>query len=144
MKGYKFRLQNLLDLRTDMEEQCKREFKIIQKDKNELEEKHNNLKDSYSKYSSKNDEVSVVEKKIKQMYLCAIEDSIEKVKLEIKEKNKQLEEKRIELKQKQIDRKIVETLKEKKEAAFIKKQNLIEQKNNDEFALYAFIRKESI
>jgi flagellar FliJ protein len=44
------------------------------------------------------------------------------------------------LKQKQIERKTVETLKDKQLKAFIKEQELIEQKSNDEFALYGFIR----
>lgn len=143
MNGYKFRLQKLLDIRIDIEEECKREFRIIQNDKNVLEEKLNNLKFTYNKYSQRNNEISVIEKKIKQRYLTAIEDSIARVIVELKQKNKLLEEKRIELKQKQVEKKIVEKLKGKKENAFIKEQNLIEQKNNDEFALYGFIRKES-
>ncbi len=51
-----------------------------------------------------------------------------------------VEERREELKTKQVERKTVEILKEKDKLAFEKEQNMIEQRNNDEFALYAFIR----
>ena len=44
------------------------------------------------------------------------------------------------MKQCQVDKKTVEILKEKQKSAFLREQNLIEQKTNDEFALYAFIR----
>ncbi len=58
----------------------------------------------------------------------------------MKQKLKIVEERREELKTKQLERKTVEILKEKDKLAFEKEQNMIEQRNNDEFALYAFIR----
>ena len=51
-----------------------------------------------------------------------------------------MEARRSDLKQRQIDRKIVETLKDKQYTAFLKEQDRIEQINNDEFALYAYMR----
>ena len=61
--------------------------------------------------------------------------------MELNNKEKILEERREKLKAMQIERKIVETLKDKQKQQFIEEQNLIEQKNNDEFALYAYVRK---
>ncbi|MDP4177061.1 MAG: flagellar export protein FliJ [Bacillota bacterium] len=141
MKGYVFRLQKLLDIRIDIEEQCKREFKDAQNEKNASEEKLSRLKEDYTKYSMPAQKETIIEIKIRQIYLNTLKESIEKQIEEVKQKDKLLEEKRIELLQKQVDRKTVETLKEKNEKLFIKEQNLIEQKDNDEFALYGFIRR---
>ena len=44
------------------------------------------------------------------------------------------------MKKKQVDRKTVDILKEKQLAAYTKEENRIEQINNDEFALYAYMR----
>ncbi|WP_125152174.1 flagellar export protein FliJ [Clostridium rectalis] len=140
MKGYKFRLQKLLDIRVSKEEECKRRFQEAQRRRLEVENRLSLLKDNYKKYSTINAKDSIIEKKIKHQYLIALNSSIENTHLELKNKKEKVNEVRLDLKQKQIDRKTVETLKEKGQDAFIKEQKLIEQKSNDEFALYAFLR----
>lgn len=142
MGQYKFKLQKLLDIRLDKEEESKRHFKEAQSDKLNVEKKLNTLKENYDKYRELTGQESVIERKIKHVYLNAINYSIAEASKELKVKEKVLEDKRQELKQKQIDRKTVESLKEKKIAEFMKEQELIEQKMNDEFALYAFIRNQ--
>lgn len=143
MEHYQFRLQKLLDIRADKEEESKRNFKEAQSEKLKVEEKLNNLKESYKKYREMTGEESVIERKIKHVYLNAINYNITETSKELKIKERVLEDKREDLKLKQIDRKTVESLKEKQKAEFIKEQELIEQKMNDEFALYAFIRQQN-
>lgn len=137
---YKFRLQKLLDIRLDKEEEGKRNFKEAQRQKNIVEEKLDNLKGTYKKYKEDTREQSVVERKLKHMYLNALNNTIDETKVELKSRISTLEDKRQDLKNRQIERKTVESLKEKQQLAFNKEQQLIEQKNNDEFALYGFIR----
>lgn len=143
MEHYQFRLQKLLDIRADKEEESKRNFKEAQSEKLKVEEKLNNLKENYTKYREMSGEESVIERKIKHVYLNAINYNIAETSKELKIKERVLEDKREDLKLKQIDRKTVESLKEKQKAEFIKEQELIEQKMNDEFALYAFIRQQN-
>ncbi|MDW8799659.1 flagellar export protein FliJ [Clostridium sp. A1-XYC3] len=142
MQHYRFRLQKLLDIRIDKEEESKRIFKDAQSEKLKVEEKLNILKENYNKYRELNGSESPIERKIKHVYLNAISHSISEVSEELKRKSQVLEEKRLELNEKQIDRKTVESLKEKQKAEFLKEQDLIEQRMNDEFALYAFIRNQ--
>lgn len=139
MESYKFRLQKLLNIRKDKEEESKRKFKEIQKEKLEVENKLTCLEESYKKYSNSCNE-SIVEQKIKYQYLSALTVGINQTSKELESKEKVLNNAREELKQKQIERKTVEILKEKGQEAFLKEQNLIEQKTNDEFALYAHIK----
>ena len=140
MENYKFRLQKLLDIKIDMEDESKRKFKEAQDVKIAVEIKLEELKGNYKKYSFVNDKTSLVEKKIVQNYLEALTLNIVYTNKELISKSKILDEKREDLKQKLVERKTVEVLKEKGKEIFIKEQNFIEQKNNDEFALYGFIR----
>ncbi|RXI49514.1 flagellar export protein FliJ [Clostridium tetani] len=140
MKGYKFNLQKLLDIRKDREEQCKIQFQNAQKLKIDIENKLMSLKDSYRKYSSEITGESIIGRKIRHQYLINVSHNIELTTEELKKREEEVEKVRISLKQKQIERKTVETLREKDKSAFIKEQNLLEQKANDEFALYGFIR----
>lgn len=140
MSKYNFRLQKLLDIRLDKEEESKRNFTEAQNQKLKVETKLEELNTSYEKYRNIQGNESVIKRRITHIYLNAINYSINETTEELKQKEKILEDKRYDLKQKQIDRKTVEILKEKGEKAFLKEQNLIEQRNNDEFALYGFIR----
>ena len=140
MEGYKFKLQKLLDIREDKEEESKRHFKEAQLQKETVEERLGSLKDNYNKYRTVSSDGGLVQQKMKHMYLNALNNSIIETKNELQKKVIVLDEKREALKQRQIERKTVEILKEKQLLAFTKEQALIEQKTNDEFALYGFIR----
>ncbi|KGM97407.1 flagellar biosynthesis protein FliJ [Clostridium novyi A str. 4552] len=141
MQGFKFRLQSLLDIRCNLEEQSKIAFKEAQSAKNLIENKLNNLKENYNKYSKIDFSCNATERKIRQKYCNVLEFNIDETSVELIKKNEILENKREQLKKRQMERKTVEILKDKQEVAYIKEQNLIEQKANDEFALYAYIRK---
>lgn len=125
------------------EDQSKMEFKKAMEEKRNTEIKLNNLKNSYDKFNKFNEEESIIERKLKLNYLKCLNSTINSVNEELKHRNKFVEEKRIVLKEKQVNRKTVEILKQKKFEEFQKEQNSIEQKANDEFALYGFIRARS-
>ena len=140
MMGFNFKLQKLLDIRISKEDESKRVFKEAQQQKLKTEEKLNDLKENYNKYNVINKNETLIQQKIKKNYLNVINNSINETSKELEKKVFVLEQKREDLKKKQIDRKTVEILKEKKLDSFIKEQNRIEQINNDEFALYSYIR----
>lgn len=137
---YRFRLQKLLDIRKNHEDKSKIRFKEAQREKDVVEKELTNLKEKYKNYRNINSYDTIVHQKIKQNYLNAINSAIDKNTLLYEDKGKILEQKREELKKCQVEKKTVEILKEKQKSAFVKEQNLIEQKSNDEFALFAFIR----
>ncbi|MBU3155088.1 flagellar export protein FliJ [Clostridium estertheticum] len=138
--AYKFRLQKLLDIRQDFEDKSKLEFKEAQREKNMVEKELNSLKENYSAHRNIDAYESIIQQKIKQNYLNALNYSIDKNTIVLEDKGKILEQKREKLKLCQVEKKTVEILKEKQKITFLKEQNLIEQKSNDEFALFAFIR----
>ena len=138
--GYKFSLQKLLEIRGEKEEESKRLFTESQRQKQITENELSNMRDSYDKYKGIRPGEDVIYQKIKRNYLLALESGIKSKEKELVVKSREVEVRRIDLKQRQVDRKIVETLKEKQYRAFIKEQDRIEQINNDEFALYAYMR----
>ena len=140
MEKYKFPLQKLLNIRIDKEDESKRDFVESQRQKNIVEENVNMLKFNYKKYNIKNNDETIALKKIRDIYLTTLNDHILKGEDELEQKKEAVEIQRIDLKQKQIERKTVEILGDKCFAAYNKEINRIEQKENDEFALYAFVR----
>ncbi len=118
----------------------KRLFTESQRQKQITENELSNMRDSYDKYKGIRPGEDVIYQKIKRNYLLALESGIKNKEKELVVKSREVEVRRIDLKQRQVDRKIVETLKEKQYRAFIKEQDRIEQINNDEFALYAYMR----
>lgn len=141
MGKFNFRLQKLLDLKFQKEEQSKLVFKKAQEEKLKVEQKLDTLKDDYKRYSEVRMFGTVVEQKITHNYLEALISCIDETNVELDKKNQVLEQKRKELVEKQIERKTVETLKEKQKINFELETKLIEQKFNDELALYGYIRK---
>lgn len=133
---FKFRLDKLLEIRMQKEEECKREFNENQRQKKIIESKLQDLNEKYDKYKGINPNEDVVYQKLKRYYLKGLQTGM-------KETEKTLvEKKRRELKEKQVDRKIVETLKEKKYESYVKEQNRVEQITIDEIALYSYMRKD--
>ncbi|MBC8062234.1 MAG: flagellar export protein FliJ [Clostridiaceae bacterium] len=141
MNGYKFRLQKLLDIRIDKEEESKIKFKEAQVQKENTELRLDKLKETYENTAKTETAVSLIERKIKCNYLNAVNQSINNTKTELDRNVLNLEGKRSELEKKQIERKTVEILRDKKETLYLKEQDMVEQKANDEFALYGFIRR---
>lgn len=140
VKGFKFSLDKLLDIRSKKEEESKRHFTNTQREYQLVTAKLEGMKDNYSKYNSMDPKETVVYRKIKKSYLMALTTTIKDVEKEVVLKERELEFRRNDLKRKQVEKKTVEILKEKKLNEFIKEQERIEQINNDEFALYAFMK----
>ena len=141
MSTFKFRLQKLLDMRLQREEESKRELKKAQNEKNIVADKLNNLEEHYKKYNKIDVKATVIENKMKYNYLNALSNNIGETKKELDVKEENVRNKLEKVKVCQIERKTVETLKEKSKEAFIKELNQKEQKTNDELALYGYIRK---
>ncbi|MBV4424062.1 flagellar export protein FliJ [Clostridium tyrobutyricum] len=141
MKKYEFKLQKLLDIREDQEDKSKMEFQKAKEDSMKVKEKLDSMKYSYDKYKDLSRVKNPIQQKITHIYLKSLTGSIDAAEREFQNKQKIVEVKREEMKKRQIDRKTVDILKEKDKTAFMRFENRMEQNQNDEFALYGFIRK---
>ena len=143
-KSFKFNLEKVLDIRKEKEEESIRQFKEVQKEKISIENCLNDLKDNYDKYKGVKSGESIIYQKIKRNYLNSVSLGIKNTEKKLRNKIEELETKRLDLNEKRIERKTVETLKDKKFNEFINEQNRVERINNDELALYAFVRNKAI
>ena len=139
---FKFRLDKLLEIRMQKEEECKREFNENQRQKKIIESKLQDLNEKYDKYKGVNLNEDVVYQKLKRYYLKGLQTGMKETEKTLNKKIMEVEKKRRELKEKQVDRKIVKTLKEKKYESYVKEQNRVEQITIDEIALYSYMRKD--
>lgn len=142
-KGFKFGLDKLLEMREKKEEESKRRFTQSQREARKTKVKLDDLNDSYKKYNGINKGETLVYQKIKKNYLFALNKGIDETEKELKLRERELDFRREDLKKKQIERKTVDILKEKQLTAYNKEQNRIEQINNDEFALYSYMRNQA-
>lgn len=140
MEKFHFRLEKLLEIRRDLEDESKIQFKNAQDEKVKAEEELQSLKEKYKEVSKNKNCSTIFEYKIVNNYINFLDKRIEEEKINLKNKTIAVEEKRKELIDKQRDRKAVEKLRENKYLEYVKEAQAIEQKNNDEFALYGFIR----
>ena len=138
---FNFKLQKLLDIRLQQEETSKVSFQKAQRDSFLAEEHLYTLQENYNKYNLEDYEETIIHKKIKRNYLSALSKYIEEAEIEIEVKEKVLEECREDLMDRQIERKTIELLKEKKYDEYLFEENQKEQKMNDEFALYGYIKQ---
>lgn len=137
---YRFSLQKLLEIREEKEEESKRFFTETKNRKIATENELKELRELYENYKGIKPGETVIYQKIKRQYLKALELGIKEKEKELELREKELEQRRLELKEKQIERKTVSKLKEKQYESYQKEQNRIEQLNNDEFALYGYMR----
>ncbi|CUU50218.1 flagellar export protein FliJ [Clostridium beijerinckii] len=140
---FKFGLEKLLEIRREKEEESKRLFTESQREKKRIEERLQELKVSYQKYSGISPNEDVVYQKLKRYYIQGVQSGIRSTEKDLAVKNKEIENRRKDLTAKQMERKTVQTLKEKKYSEYVKEQDRVEQINIDELALYAYVRNQN-
>lgn len=143
MSNFKFKLQKLLDIRINEEEESKVFYSKAQNQKTIVEKKLYELEDNYRKYSDLSRAKDTVSKKIAINYLSYLNTHIKDTEKELETKSVELEKAKKDFIDKRIKRRSLEVLKEKKLLELKKEEERLEQISNDEFALYGYIRKTS-
>jgi len=141
LKKFKFKLEKLLDINIKEEDESKLKYTQAQNEKRIVEKNLERLEENYKKYSDITRANDVISQKVTINYLSTLTQSIKLTDEKLKEEEKKVIEAQNDLIQKQIKRKSLEILKEKEMERVRKEEERIEQIRNDEFALYAYIRK---
>ena len=143
MSNFKFKLQKLLDIRVNEEEESKLFYSKAQKQKNIVENKLHELENNYKKYSDISRAKDTISQKITMNYLSYLNTTIKDTEKELEAKEIELEKAKKDFIDKRIKRRSLEVLKENKILEIKKEEERLEQISNDEFALYGYIRKTS-
>lgn len=143
MSNFKFKLQKLLDIRVNEEEESKLFYSKAQNQKNIVENKLHELENNYKKYSDISRAKDTISQKITMNYLSYLNTTIKDTEKELEAKKIELEKAKNDFIDKRIKRRSLEVLKENKILEIKKEEERLEQISNDEFALYGYIRKTS-
>ena len=143
MSNFKFKLQKLLDIRVNEEEESKLFYSKAQNQKNIVENKLHELEKNYKKYSDISRAKDTISQKITMNYLSYLNTTIKDTEKELEAKEIELEKAKKDFIDKRIKRRSLEVLKENKILEIKKEEERLEQISNDEFALYGYIRKTS-
>ena len=143
MSNFKFKLQKLLDIRINEEEESKLFYSKAQNQKNIVENKLHELENNYKKYSDISRAKDTISQKITMNYLSYLNTTIKDTEKELEAKEIELEKAKKDFIDKRIKRRSLEVLKENKILEIKKEEERLEQISNDEFALYGYIRKTS-
>ena len=143
MSNFKFKLQKLLDIRVNEEEESKLFYSKAQNQKNIVENKLHELENNYKKYSDISRAKDTISQKITMNYLSYLNTTIKDTEKELEAKEIELEKAKKAFIDKRIKRRSLEVLKENKILEIKKEEERLEQISNDEFALYGYIRKTS-
>ncbi len=141
MSNFKFKLQKLLDIRVNEEEESKLFYSKAQNQKNIVENKLHELENNYKKYSDISRAKDTISQKITMNYLSYLNTTIKDTEKELEAKEIELEKAKKDFIDKRIKRRSLEVLKENKILEIKKEEERLEQISNDEFALYGYIRK---
>lgn len=142
MGSFTFRLQKVLDYRTKIEDQKKQEFMKARLDYIKQEEKLNSLKKELQDCIKKGWLFSdVFHYQVMNNYIAFMNEKIDKQYKVTKSSEKIMDEKKSEYTESRINRKVIDKLKENAFDEYKKDSDSIEQKQNDEFALYGYMRK---
>ena len=143
MSNFKFKLQKLLDIRVNEEEESKLFYSKAQNQKNIVENKLHELENNYKKYSDISRAKDTISQKITMNYLSYLNTTIKDTEKELEAKEIELEKAKKDFIDKRIKRRSLEVLKENKILEVKKEEERLEQISNDEFDLYGYIRKTS-
>ena len=143
MSNFKFKLQKLLDIRVNEEEESKLFYSKAQNQKNIVENKLHELENNYKKYSDISRAKDTISQKITMNYLSYLNTTIKDTEKELEAKEIELEKAKKDFIDKRIKRRSLEVLKENKILEIKKEEERLEKISNDEFALYGYIRKTS-
>ena len=143
MSNFKFKLQKLLDIRVNEEEESKLFYSKAQNQKNIVENKLHELENNHKKYSDISRAKDTISQKITMNYLSYLNTTIKDTEKELEAKEIELEKAKKDFIDKRIKRRSLEVLKENKILEIKKEEERLEQISNDEFALYGYIRKTS-
>lgn len=139
---FRFGLDKLLEIRKAKEEESIRLFTESQREKKNIEDRLEELKENYHKYKGIRPEEDVVYQKLKRYYLQGVQNGINSNEKDLVVKNHEVDKRRRDVTVKQMERKTVQTLKDKKYETYVKEQDRVEQINIDELALYAYVRNQ--
>ena len=149
MAKFLYRMQNILDIKMKLEESAKQEYGEARHNLNVEEDKLQELKYRKNEYhqdyiEALSGELDILKIEECNNFMHAMDDLIDKQKLQVQKRSKELERAREKLNTVMQERKMHEKLKEKQFDEFVGMMNSQENKETDEVVSYQYNSKEDV
>ncbi len=149
MAKFKYRLQNILNIKLKMEDQAKQEFSAAKIQLDEEEEKLEALIARKNGYEEKARELlsgvlNVREIEDNKNAIITMEGYVAAQRFEVDKAARRLEQARVRMTEAMQERKTQETLREKAFEAFLQEENRAESKAIDELTSYTYGQKQEV
>jgi len=142
MKGFVYRLQKVLEYRIRIEDEKKQAFVKARLEYLKEIERLQNLQHSLDLIiSQENRGDNIFSYITRYNYYILLEERIEDQSMRVKIYEDEMNKKKYEFQESQKARKVLDKLKDNAQNEFMESLDRIEQKQNDEFALYGYMRK---
>lgn len=142
MGGFTFRLQKVLDHRSRIEEVKKQAFAESRikyfNEKQKLDLLHSRLEEFNQQDYNGDSAFSYL---VSYNYMMGLEKKIEEQQKVVTVRHDEMEEKKNDFTQSRKDRKVIDKLRENALNRYKTEMDKIEQKQNDEFALYRYVKR---
>lgn len=146
MAKFRYKMQNILDIKEQLENQAKMQFAAAQARLNEEENRLHLLQNRKEEYllqgrQLRQNQISVIDLKENKNALARMDEYIKSQILQVRLAQKNLENARIKLQEVMIERKTHEKLKEKAFDDFLMDEKSTESKEIDELTSYTYGQK---
>lgn len=143
MAIFRYRMQNILNIKTKFEDQAKQNFATMQAKLNEEEEILNSIKNRRDLIAEegrimRQNKIDILKLKENEALVKYLEEQIKAQIMKVKQAEKNLETARIRLTKARQEREIQDKLKEKAFEEFMQEENMKEAKEIDQLTSYTY------
>ena len=143
MEGFKFSLQDILNISINEEDEAKNRFEALMIELTRLKNTLRDLNTTIALNSSISNIEDIGVLHLKRNYLTSLELQKETLLKSIEVKEKEVNDAQKDYVDKQIDRQLIENIRDNELKEYLIMVDMEEQARNDEFAIYSYVKNQS-
>lgn len=143
MEGFKFSMQDILNISINEEDEAKNRFEALMIELTRLKNTLRDLNTTIALNSSISNIEDIGVLHLKRNYLTSLELQKETLLKSIEVKEKEVNDAQKDYVDKQIDRQLIENIRDNELKEYLIMVDMEEQARNDEFAIYSYVKNQS-
>lgn len=143
MEGFKFSMQDILNISINEEDEAKNRFEALMIELTRLKNTLRDLNTTIALNSSISNIEDIGVLHLKRNYLTSLELQKETLLKSIEVKEKEVNDAQKDYVDKQIDRQLIENIRDNELKEYLILVDMEEQARNDEFAIYSYVKNQS-
>ena len=143
MEGFKFSMQDILNISINEEDEAKNRFEALMIELTRLKNTLRDLNTTIALNSSISNIEDIGVLHLKRNYLTSLELQKETLLKSIEVKEKEVNDAQKDYVDKQIDRQLIENIRDSELKEYLIQVDMEEQARNDEFAIYSYVKNQN-